>query len=151
MNEQQMVDVLTKRVLASASEAIAIAVGEAFRAGEASAKQKVLAAIGGGEQQPAMVTSPKQISEPDEDVRRAPRGLTKEVVVGVLSQNPAGLALEQVQSAAVSTDRRVAEKTVYNELMRGRMHEYRLVEGRWYLAKFAPQVSFVPQKSEEPT
>lgn len=145
MTNQDDIAALTEKAIAIASEAVAMSlrglVEEAFRAGQASERQRVLAAIGGEarvpDAVPAMIVSP-DLSKTYDTGRRAPRGLTKEVVMLVLGKHPAGLPLDVIQGLVVAHDRRVAEKTVYNELMRGRNEEYRIRDGRWYLAVHAP-------------
>jgi hypothetical protein len=153
MNDQQIIEGLTKRVLAAASEAIAAAVEEAYRAGELAARERVLAAIGVTGAAPAVavaMSSSPGVVRVDDTGRRAPRGLTKEVVTRVLRENPGGLSLEDVQRLALGHDRRLAEKTVYNELMRGRSAEYRHVEGKWHLTASLPNVRVASHPEVEP-
>jgi hypothetical protein len=145
MAEQAIIDGLKVKVLSAVSEAlnhaISEAIREAYRAGEDAARSRVLEAIGAqtkpSEPRPAVFISS---SKSDDAFRRAPKGLTKEVVTTLLSQKPDGLFLEEVQELAVGHDSRLSQKTVYNELMRGRRAEYRHVMGKWYLAAMVPNV-----------
>ena len=54
----------------------------------------------------------------DARVKRAPRGLTREVLARVFAENPKGLTMEATQDAAVALDERISRKTVYNEMYR---------------------------------
>ena len=144
MTDRATIEALTQKAVADVSAAITTAiqavVEEAFRAGEASARRRVLAAINGGAPDSAAGLPSSTLPGEVEGSRRAPRGLTKEVVTRLLTNNPQGLPLERVQELALRADSRLAEKTVYNELMRGRMAEYRVIEGTWWLASLAPNV-----------
>ncbi|MDP1631824.1 MAG: hypothetical protein Q8L66_10440 [Caulobacter sp.] len=65
-----------------------------------------------------------------EKAPRAPRGLTRELVMLVLEDAP-GSTTSEIQKRAVALDQRVSEKTVYNELNRERGRLYRQSADRW--------------------
>lgn len=70
--------------------------------------------------------------EGGETASRAPRGLTREVIMMILSDK-AEQTTDQIQSQAVAFDERLSSKTVYNELIRERDKLYRQTLGKWSL------------------
>jgi hypothetical protein len=124
-------------------------VRRAYAAGQAAERQRVVEMINSREwiaapdavaahvePRPAFIPEPKPPNDPlppADSQRRAPRGLTREVLDLVLTESPQGLPLDELQRQVVEIDSRVSPKTVYNELMRGRGKKYRSSLGRWHL------------------
>ncbi|HWV13206.1 MAG TPA: hypothetical protein VN110_07900 [Sphingobium sp.] len=119
-----------------------------LRDGRSEVRTKVLAALGGPvEAVPEEAPTERFIAAPR---RRAPRGLTEAVLSRVLDDTIA-LPLEEVQRRAVSLDRRVSEKTIYNELNR-REQFFRDHNGRWRLRRpgdVDPLLIDAPQEREK--
>lgn len=76
-------------------------------------------------------------AEEFEDGKRAPRGLTRAVITGLLKQKGA-MTMADIQSASVATDARVSPKTVYNELKREKDRLYRERNDLWSLIAERP-------------
>jgi hypothetical protein len=82
--------------------------------------------------------------EAEDRARRAPKGLTREVVRLVLSDGTDGHTLQEVQQLSQMMDHRVSSKTVYNELIQ-HPDDYRRFEDRWFLRSAAESGSPNPQ------
>ena len=128
------------------------ALAEAYRrgvaAGEIAARDKVLAVLAPSASRPTGATIPsvpEGLSHPspgrsedrdidEENAKRAPRGLTREVITLVLGDEP-GLEINDLQAKVVAFDERVSPKTVYNEVNREKGRLYRERFGKWFLIK----------------
>ena len=114
-------------LLASFSEASwHRALREAYRRGQDAMRREILAAL------QSEVPSDTAGQVDDDDGGRAPRGLAREVIQMILHEHP-NIGTGLVQEQAITLDRRLSPKTVYNELNREKGRLYRLHLGRWSL------------------
>jgi hypothetical protein len=72
-----------------------------------------------------------------EPAKRAPRGLTQQVVDEILGAAHEGLTLRDLVMYAEVCDPRVSSKTIYN-ILKLREDRYRLVGDRWFLLRPSP-------------
>lgn len=90
-------------------------------------------------------------SNPEDDGKRAPRGLTRAVITHLLKLKGA-MTMADIQREAVALDRRVSPKTVYNELRREDGQVYRYRNDLWSLVGERPVEHanlFVANEEEE--
>jgi hypothetical protein len=114
-------------LLASFSEASwRRALHEAYRRGQDAMRREILATL------QSEIPSQAADQVDDDDGGRAPRGLAREVIQMILQEHP-NIGTGLVQEQAITLDRRLSPKTVYNELNREKGRLYRLNLGRWSL------------------
>ncbi|MBS0363947.1 MAG: hypothetical protein JSR98_21450 [Proteobacteria bacterium] len=139
------------------------ALKEAYRRGEEAERARVLKAIGAvpisskvingdtaaAAPAPAVGAAAMISDDEDDGAKRAPRGLTREVVTKILDQDLNGLTMADIQDRAVRMDNRLSAKTVYNELNREKGKLYVVAAGRWFLMPPSGASQVRPQPETE--
>ena len=120
-------------IIAAETKRFETALREAFKAGEAHAKQSILAILGS---ETGMARPAPSDDGANPERKRAPRGLPRAFVTRVIKDNDIyGSSLQDIAEAAVSDDERmIALSTIRGELRKGK-DKGRFLEkdGLWHL------------------
>jgi len=139
MNQSRIEDLIESLDVTVIRRAIETAYNRGFEDGEAAFRDAVSSIRVSARQEKGHESPPARQapSRDPEGAKRAPRGLTRAVIIKVLRNN-GGMSMTAIQERAVAEDEQVSAKTVYNELKRERGKLYREIAGRWSLMEDRP-------------
>lgn len=152
MTPEQQIEDWLKPAHKAMADAMAAAISHAYALGAQETARKIMANVQGLDipVAPPSVTVVEAVGVATgtsvatgiaEVARRAPKGLVDDVLEMVLKASP-GLTQEQVETAVVAMDHRIAVKSVYNKLRawERQNRRFRRHKGLWYRIADIPPI-----------